>query len=265
MRRARGSGQKALPFFVIFAKPKSLKMISVKRVYEVLKDLANKEQRGFISPSEFNTMAPIAQTAVFNKMWSEVLASESIRLSGRDGQRDLSKTNDVREELSMYLRNATQERQADLKYTYPSDFYKMSSAKTYGSVLMGVVTSVPIEIMYDPHRLDYMLRSTLSGPSIGKPVALVADKLEVHPNSIKKIDIRYYKSPEGMTTAGVATSSQPQYGFSLLLGNETFDSSSSINFELPEDREEQLVVELAGMIGTSLRDAALINYGRQQA
>jgi len=239
-------------------------MISVKRVYEVLKDLANKEQRGFISPSEFNTMAPIAQTAVFNKMWSEVLASESIRLSGRDGQRDLSKTNDVREELSMYLRNATQERQADLKYTYPSDFYKMSSAKTYGSVLMGVVTSVPIEIMYDPHRLDYMLRSTLSGPSIGKPVVLVADKLEVHPNSIKKIDIRYYKIPEGVTTAGASTSSQPQFGYTTVAGDEVFDAATSIDFELPQDREEQLVLEVASMIGTSLRDAALINYGRQQ-
>jgi len=33
---------------------------------------------------------------------------------------------------------------------------------------------------------------------------------------------------------------------------------------LPEEREAQLVVEIAGMIGTSLRDAALMAYGRQQ-
>jgi hypothetical protein len=238
-------------------------MISVKRVYEVLKDLANKEQRGFISPSEFNTMAPIAQTAVYNRMWAEVLGAETIRLRGQDAQRGLSKANDVREELAMYLKSDTMSRQSDLKYTYPDDYYKMVSAKTYGHVLMGVISSVPIELLYDPHRIDYMLQSTLSAPSIGKPVALVADKLEVYPNSIKKIDIRYYKTPEGMTTAGTPTTAQPEYGFSTVAGDEVFDAASSINFELPEDREQQLVVELAGMIGTALRDAALINYGSQ--
>ena len=50
-------------------------MVSVKRVYEVLKDLANKEQRGFISPAEFNSMAPVAQMVIYRKMWGEVLAA----------------------------------------------------------------------------------------------------------------------------------------------------------------------------------------------
>lgn len=239
-------------------------MISVKRVYEVLKDLANKEQRGFVSPSEFNTMAPIAQTAVYNKMWSEVLAAENIRLRNMDAQRAMSKANDVREELSMYMKSATLERQSDLKYNYPDDYYKLASAKTYGQVLMGVTTSTPIELVYDIHKIDYMLQSTLSAPSIGRPVMLVADSLEVYPNSIKKIDVRYYKMPEGITTAGVKTTAQPEYGFSTVAGDEVYNASTSIDFELPEDREVELVVELAGMIGTSLRDVALTNYGRQQ-
>jgi hypothetical protein len=238
-------------------------MISVKRVYEVLKDLANKEQRGFVSPSEFNTMAPVAQTAVYNKMWAEVLAAETVRLRNMDGQRAMSKANDVREELSMYMKSSTIERQSDLKYNYPDDCYKLASAKTYGKVLMGVTTSTPIELVYDIHKIDYMLQSTLSAPSIGKPVMLVADSLEVYPNSIKKIDIRYYKVPEGVTTAGAQTTSQPEYGFSTVAGDEVYNASSSVDFELPEDREVELIVELAGMIGTSIRDAALINYGRQ--
>lgn len=239
-------------------------MVSVKRVYEVLKDLANKEQRGFISPSEFNSMAPVAQMAIYRKMWGEVLAAESLKLSGRDGQRDLSKANDVREELSMYMKSSTRERQADLKYTYPDDFYKLSSAKTYGSVLMGVTTSIPIELIYDPHKVDYMLNSKLSAPSISKPVALVADSIEVYPNSIKKIDIRYYKLPEGITSAGAKTPSQPQFNYTTVAGDEVYNAATSIDFELPEDREEELVVELATMIGTALRDAAVMSYGKQQ-
>lgn len=239
-------------------------MISVKRVYEVLKDLANKEQRGFVSPSEFNTMAPVAQTAVYNKMWGEVMAGEQLKLAARDGQRDLSKAKDIREELSSYLKSSVRSRGTDLKFTYPDDYYKLSSAKTFGQVLLGVTTSIPIELIYDPHKIDYMLQSTLSAPSIGKPVALVADKIEVYPNSIKKVDIRYYRRPGGFTSSGTHTTGQPQYNFSVLAGDEVFNSSTSIDFDLPEDREDLLIVELAGMIGTSLRDAALLNYGMKK-
>lgn len=239
-------------------------MVSVKRVYEVLKDLANKEQRGFISPSEFNSMAPVAQMAIYRKMWGEVLAAESLKLSGRDGQRDLSKANDVREELSMYMKSSTRERQTNLKYTYPDDFYKLSSAKTYGSVLMGVTTSIPIELIYDPHKVDYMLNSKLSAPSISKPVALVADSIEVYPNSIKKIDIRYYKIPQGLDGTGAPSVSQVQYNYTTVAGDEVFNPTTSINFELPEDREQELVIEMAGMVGTALRDAAVMSYGKQQ-
>lgn len=239
-------------------------MVSVKRVYEVLKDLANKEQRGFISPAEFNSMAPVAQMAVYRKMWGEVIAAEQLRMAN-DGARDLSKARDVREELSMYMKSSTRDRGSNLKYTYPDDFYKLSSAKTYGSVLLGTTTSSPIEITYDPFRIDYMLKSTLSAPSLEKPVILVADSLEVYPNSIKKIDIRYYKMPEGITPAGAKTASQPQFNFTTVAGDEVFDSSTSIDFELPKDRENDLVVELATMVGTALRDAAIMSYGKQQA
>jgi hypothetical protein len=170
----------------------------------------------------------------------------------------------VREELTLYLKSSTRDRQDDLKFTHPDDFYKLSSAKTYGSVLMGTTTSSPIEITYDPFRIDYMLKSTLSAPSLERPVVLVADKLEVYPNSIKKIDIRYYKLPEGITSAGAKTPSQPQFNYTTVAGDEVYDASTSIDFELPKDREEELVVELATMIGTALRDAAVMSYGKQQ-
>lgn len=239
-------------------------MISVKRVYEVLKDLANKEQRGFISPSEFNTMAPIAQTAIYNRIWAEAFGVEQMRARNIDGQRGMSKVSDAREELKMYMKSETKDRNADLKFDYPDDCHKLISMKTYGRVLMGVTTSTPIELVYDSHKIDYMLQSTLSAPTIGRPVALVADQIEVYPNSIKKVDVRYYKYPTGITTGGAATTGQPEYGYSIVLGDEVYNSSGSVNFDLPEEREEELVVEIAGMIGTSLRDAALMTYGRQQ-
>ena len=65
-------------------------MASVREVYNALKDLANKEQRGFITPSEFNSFAPIAQQNVFNKLFKDITASEALRRRNVDPARDLS-------------------------------------------------------------------------------------------------------------------------------------------------------------------------------
>ena len=47
-------------------------MISVYRVYRALKDLANKEQKGFVTPVAFNSFAGMAQMNVYNEMFDEL-------------------------------------------------------------------------------------------------------------------------------------------------------------------------------------------------
>ena len=52
-------------------------MISVIEVYNTVRDLCNKDQKGFVTPRVFNTFAEIAQQNVFNEMFQELL-KESI-------------------------------------------------------------------------------------------------------------------------------------------------------------------------------------------
>ena len=42
-------------------------MVSVDTVYQRVLALANKEQRGYITPQEFNLLAPIAQMEIFEQ------------------------------------------------------------------------------------------------------------------------------------------------------------------------------------------------------
>ena len=260
------------PFSLYLLRPKLVEMISVKRIYEVLKDLANKEQRGFVSPTEFNTMAPIAQMAVYNKMWDEVLLAENISRRNLDGQRGMSKVDDVRNELAMYL--SLSERSASTGtsvargaslFSYPSDYYRFDSLETTGVEVGGETTSKAIDILYDPFKLNYIRRSPLSKPTVDRPIAVITTSIEVYPSAVKRARLRYWRIPQGrLPSDGTVSVSQPQYNFTVVGGDEVFDSATSINFDLPQDREAELVVEMAGMIGTALRDAALINYGRQQ-
>jgi len=47
-------------------------MASVREVYQSLRDIANKDQRGFITPVEFNSLAAVAQATVFNNMFKDI-------------------------------------------------------------------------------------------------------------------------------------------------------------------------------------------------
>ena len=55
-------------------------MASVLTVYNALKSLSNKDQRGFITPAIFNNFAGTAQLSVFNKLFgSEMTAGNIVR------------------------------------------------------------------------------------------------------------------------------------------------------------------------------------------
>ena len=46
-------------------------MVNVIDVYNAVRDLCNKDQRGFVTPEVFSTFAGIAQQNVFNEMFQE--------------------------------------------------------------------------------------------------------------------------------------------------------------------------------------------------
>jgi hypothetical protein len=47
-------------------------MASVNTVYTALKNLANKDQRGFITPAVFNSFAGVAQLNVYNSLFDKL-------------------------------------------------------------------------------------------------------------------------------------------------------------------------------------------------
>jgi hypothetical protein len=47
-------------------------MISVERVYAIVRDICNKDQKGFVTPNVFNTLARVAQQNVYNEMFNEL-------------------------------------------------------------------------------------------------------------------------------------------------------------------------------------------------
>ena len=47
-------------------------MIRIGVVYNTVRDLCNKDQKGFVTPAVFNTLAEVAQMNIYNEMFNEL-------------------------------------------------------------------------------------------------------------------------------------------------------------------------------------------------
>tara|TARA_R100000541_G_scaffold49279_1_gene56408 strand:- start:12244 stop:12990 length:747 start_codon:yes stop_codon:yes gene_type:complete len=238
-------------------------MASVYEVYNIVKDLTNKDERGMITPAQFNSFASVAQTKVYNTLFAEFQDNKRFAIRQVSAGRDKNRVKQLQEDLSVFSKSLTlSSPSTDLgTFTKPDDLARIISLTTKGDWFLDQTTSSRIQLVYDEEKIDMILQSSLSVPSEDNPVALVSNKIEVFPTSIRKIKIRYYKQPEGVTPAGVKTASLPKFGYTVdSNGAEVWDSATTIDFELPEHYVADLVMEIAKMTGINMRQADVYQY-----
>lgn len=236
-------------------------MASVNEVYSALKNLANKDERGFITPKVFNTFTTIAQNKIFNDLFNDTVKAKTYRMRNLDAAGDKSFGKRIQEDLAYFSKESSVS-QSNGVFSKPEDLARVISVKTSGAYVFGTSTSTPIDIIYDESKIEYILQSDLSAPSATHPVALISEDIEVFPTNIKKIKIRYYKYPEGRSVStGARTALSPRYNATNLgASNEVFNVATSVDFELPDHYVPQLVVEIGKMIGLNLRDQDVVAY-----
>jgi hypothetical protein len=239
-------------------------MASVYTVYSTLKDLANKDERGFVTPSTFNAFAALAQQNVFNSLFSKNMLSSTSKSRGLDGHRDMALSKQLREDLAFFSKESTIS-QVDGTFAKPADLARIIAAKTFGTFILGQTTSIPIDLIYDELKAEYIFRSTLSRPTENNPIAVVSDSITVYPTSVKKIKLKYYKQPSGINpTTKARVVSLPKFGYTVVSNKEVYDAATSVDFELPEHYTPQLIVELAKMIGVNIKDSDIFSYASSE-
>ena len=243
-------------------------MASVQRVYNALKDLVNKDQRGFITPAIFNRFASVAQMNVFNGLFDQQRTAVRMRRQQVDSPRDQNKFVQVLEDLSMLTKKETLTLASGV-VDKPSDLGRVISMFTVGNLVLGVSNKAQVQIVYNSDDIDLVNLSDISKPTDQNPVALVANQIEVFPNvntSISSVILRYYKLPQGLVPTTQARSvSQPTFGYSTAVsGVEIYDPALSIDFELPEILFPDLVMEIGSLAGVNLRDSQVVQYSESQ-
>lgn len=241
-------------------------MVSVLEVYNAVRDLANKDQKGFVSPRVFNSFAVIAQNSVYNRIMEQLGPAHTLRNRGNDAARGDSTLNGVKDEISRYLKErrllSDSLDNTDVSYNADNNRFSMpSDLKKVISLRVDNDDRTPVALIYDAEKMGHLLGSHLSSPSEEYPVALMADSVELFPSDINSVIMTYYRMPRSLGADGKISTGAPKISVTGTVDADGFfiyDGINSRNFDLPENYREELVNEIATMIGIRLRDPSLL-------
>jgi hypothetical protein len=219
-------------------------MINVDRVYQRVLTLANKEQRGYITPQEFNLLANQAQMSIFEQYFYDL--NRFRRTPGNDTVH-ADMVDILEEKIGMFEVTAALSLApnpngvAGNLSTLPG-FYRLSSVRS-GNTIMESVS-----------RKDFRMfpNGPLTAPTAIRPIYMV-DTI----NSIIQIagddnlisaDIDYIQSPTLVNWTYVVVNEKALY-------NE--GAADAQNFELHPSDETELVVKILALAGFILKDVEL--------
>lgn len=266
-------------------------MVSVQQVYNTLSDLANKDQKGFITPMVFNNFAALAQNNIYNELFQELVKAKQIQRQNFDPGRDKSVRKQTLEDLSPFIVNDlvlegdsnsnlffkpdnlskiisisfSDEDRSDANYDdWADNSYDEDGNLVGDPVTISRAERRPIELVYDSEKIDRILTSNLSTPTESFPVALINYDIEVFPSTIDNIRITYYRRPGSVNINGEATDAAPSYNQISISGQLYFDPNSSLNFMLPSHYVTELAMEIGRLIGVRLRDPSLLGFASQE-
>jgi hypothetical protein len=212
--------------------------VSIDTVYQRVLAILNKENRGYVTPQEFNLFANQAQLEVFEQYFFDL--NQYSRLPKNDTEySDLPKL--INEKLSKFKKSASISYMTD-HFHLPTDLHKL------GTVIYNNTT--PIEEIDKKNLLEYQL-SKLTAPTTNNPVYIQnIDNTSAHwginvfPTSItSNVSITYVRKPNAVN-----------WSYQTVVGSTLYNASNSTDFELHNSEETNLVLKVLLYAGVSIKD-----------
>lgn len=244
-------------------------MVNVNTVYSTVLLILNKEQRGYMTPQEFNSVADQVQLQIFEQYFEDL--NQQLRVPQADVDYADRQMN-IDEKLSIFKNSAT--------LSYTSNYFTIPQTITnsLGQIVefyrLGLVTYTnpfgEVKELERVNRTDFY--NAQSSPFLAAtdefPVYLYeGEKLYVSPNNINTsnvISIDFVRKPIAPLW-GFTVGNRGQYVYN----SEQYDStanppSGSIQFELHQSEQTSLILRILAYAGVIVKDPQIIQVATQQ-
>tara|TARA_R100000329_G_scaffold116091_1_gene95450 strand:+ start:10 stop:747 length:738 start_codon:yes stop_codon:yes gene_type:complete len=223
--------------------------VKIDTVYQAVLALANKEQRGYITPQEFNLFAHQAQMDIYENYFYDL--NQAKRLPGhKENESDLSsiiydKLSNFSKVVSLSAGNPTNSGQK--RYTLPLDFYRFIACNSPGKSPNNVDVEKKTKKDYFACNRTPLLKGTEKRPILyfeEEDSHIWISGLPAYANSAQSIiELFYYKMPE-----------TPKWGYVVVQEKPFYNANTSKDFELHPSELENLVFKILALAGVSIKD-----------
>ena len=228
--------------------------VNIDTVYQKVLAIANKEQRGYITPQEFNLFANQAQLDIFEQYFYDL--NQFGRLP--ENEFEYSNITDIlKEKIAIFEQfKVAVSSVSGNEITLPTDVYRL------GTVYYSVGGAYDVEVeKVNRKDLEYMSRTALISPVETRPVYIRKSEtlLKLFPASpstvysASTVVCNYIKKP---TT--------PEWAYVVVNNKALFNSVLATNFELHDSEETNLVNKILQLAGVSIKDYSLAQVATQQ-
>jgi hypothetical protein len=215
-------------------------MISVDTVYQRVQAILNKENRGYMTPQEYNLLANQAQLEVFEQYFYDL---NQFNRTGEITNEYANIVNNIKEKINLFRTN-TSISKSNSVFTLPSNLYRL-----------GTVYSSNHEVeSIDQNDFLHINASKLTKPDSKKPVYIRnGNSITVYPDTITSVSCSFIKKP-----------TEAKWNYVNVSNVAKYDSTNSTNFEIHQSDETTVVYKILSYAGLVIKQADISAVAEQK-
>jgi hypothetical protein len=242
--------------------------MTIDNLYRYVQLIANKEQRGFIKPSEFNLLAEQSQLDLIHdrvaryKTEAEKNKAASISLVQNHSVLDDIRTVVMDTSLNYISANGT--------HAYPQNTFDQDDQESKGEYLhflrlyfkpIGVVDGSKINLLTQD-QLDNRFKSQVAPVEGGQMIAVMYDTGFKVYGLDQDGELDQITSDTNVRLTYIGKPVSPHWGHNIINGNPVFNPSSTNTKQLtlPSKTHREIIQRILSYIGISLRDQEPMVY-----
>ena len=235
--------------------------VSVDKVYKTVLFVLNKEQRGYVTPAEFNSIAEQVQFQIFESYFPD--GNQQFRKDQTNSQNDTEFFNmfkDIEYKLYPFEENSnfTYDVNTDV-FSTSANIYKIGEVISNYTDVNPVINS--ITQLVSKAEFNKISRSKLTAPNKKNPLFFTG-------NAGGALTLKVTPTPNSITVNTILTPTPPKWGFTVGgLGQYVYNPSptASTDFELDVSEQTLLVLEILKYFGIVVNDPTIIQAASQEA
>ena len=208
-------------------------MVNIDTVYQKVLAIANKEQRGYITPQEFNLFADQAQMDIFEQYFYDI--NQFNRVPGNSTE--YADMQSLLEEKIAIFKNIKLLNFVDPYYTKPNELYRLGTLETGFGEIEQVTHKEYLNIKLSP----------LAKPTIKRAVFIDTPQgYRIYPTFTNNVQCHYVRKPRKIN-----------WGYNVINDTALYDATTSIDFQLHPSEENNLIVKILALAGIAIKDPAM--------